>query len=230
MEKACKLKLVYRVPARRSVELKDIKMTKNDIISASVRLFQRYGIKSVTMDDIAHHLGASKKTLYTYFNDKEELLLACIDKAASELEHQIAQVRQDELEPVDSLAKIYYLLLAEHTKYQRSFFFDMKRMHAPSQKYQAYKEHVAVQHIMPLLKKAVQQKSIRQDVDANILCRMLFFLIDEFVAESSGFNLSDSFQKLYNHIILINLKGCLTSGSEHLLNHFLDKPVWKATN
>jgi len=37
-------------------------------------LYRRYGIKSVTMDDVAHQLGISKKTLYQYVNDKTELV------------------------------------------------------------------------------------------------------------------------------------------------------------
>ena len=37
-------------------------------------LYRKYGIKSVTMDDVAHELGISKKTLYQYVNDKTELV------------------------------------------------------------------------------------------------------------------------------------------------------------
>jgi AcrR family transcriptional regulator len=39
------------------------------------KLFMRFGIKSLTMDDIAHELGISKKTLYLYCSDKENLLI-----------------------------------------------------------------------------------------------------------------------------------------------------------
>jgi AcrR family transcriptional regulator len=39
-------------------------------------MFMRYGIRSVSMDDIAGHLGMSKKTLYQYFSDKDELVEA----------------------------------------------------------------------------------------------------------------------------------------------------------
>jgi AcrR family transcriptional regulator len=42
-------------------------------------LYRRYGIKSVTMDDVAHELGMSKKTLYQYVNDKEELVKKVVE-------------------------------------------------------------------------------------------------------------------------------------------------------
>ena len=51
---------------------------KDTIINKATNLFLSLGFKSVTMDDIANDLGMSKKTIYTYFNNKtclaEELL------------------------------------------------------------------------------------------------------------------------------------------------------------
>ena len=45
---------------------------KQKIITESIELFMSYGLRSVTMDDIAKHLGISKKTIYQHFKDKEE--------------------------------------------------------------------------------------------------------------------------------------------------------------
>lgn len=52
---------------------------KDHIISESDKLFCQYGFKSVTMDDIARHLGMSKKTIYTHFCDKNEIVNTVID-------------------------------------------------------------------------------------------------------------------------------------------------------
>lgn len=42
-------------------------------------LYLKFGIRSVTMDDVAREFGISKKTLYTYFTDKEDLVNQVID-------------------------------------------------------------------------------------------------------------------------------------------------------
>ena len=42
-------------------------------------LFMRYGIRSVSMDDIANNLGMSKKTIYQFYADKDELVDAVIE-------------------------------------------------------------------------------------------------------------------------------------------------------
>jgi len=48
---------------------------KGRIQEKAEELFMQYGIRSVSMDDIAAQLGMSKKTLYQYFNDKDKLRL-----------------------------------------------------------------------------------------------------------------------------------------------------------
>jgi AcrR family transcriptional regulator len=47
---------------------------RSKLFSKALELFVRYGIKSVTMDDLAAALGVSKKTIYTEVTNKEELI------------------------------------------------------------------------------------------------------------------------------------------------------------
>ena len=42
-------------------------------------LYMKYGIKSITMDDVASEIGISKKTLYQFVTDKDELVGKIID-------------------------------------------------------------------------------------------------------------------------------------------------------
>ena len=54
--------------------------TKARIQKAAHDLVMQYGIRSVSMDDIAANLGMSKKTIYQYFKDKDELVEAVVDE------------------------------------------------------------------------------------------------------------------------------------------------------
>jgi AcrR family transcriptional regulator len=53
--------------------------TKDRIIAQTHDLFTRYGIRSVSMDDIAYHLAISKKTIYQYYADKDALVEGVLD-------------------------------------------------------------------------------------------------------------------------------------------------------
>ena len=68
-----------------------IEETRARIIAAASEAFRQRGIRGVTMDDVSHLMGMSKRTLYQVFRDKEELLLACL-KA-----HEEEELRQLEL-------------------------------------------------------------------------------------------------------------------------------------
>ena len=51
---------------------------QEQILEVTLKVFNQKGLK-FTMDDIAHELGISKKTIYTVFKNKEELFLTMVD-------------------------------------------------------------------------------------------------------------------------------------------------------
>ncbi|MBN2165810.1 MAG: TetR/AcrR family transcriptional regulator [Marinilabiliaceae bacterium] len=57
---------------------------KEDITLKVKDLYFKYGIKSVSMDDVAHESGISKKTLYQHFKDKAELVESVINLVFNE--------------------------------------------------------------------------------------------------------------------------------------------------
>ena len=50
-----------------------------EILERAVAVYMKYGIKSVTMDDLSQELGMSKKTIYKYFADKNDLIQSIIE-------------------------------------------------------------------------------------------------------------------------------------------------------
>ena len=68
---------------------------RKQIISVAAEMFHQQGIRSVTMDDIAHRLCMSKRTLYQIFADKESLLLACVIQHEEEVIKQLEDPSAD---------------------------------------------------------------------------------------------------------------------------------------
>lgn len=75
-----------------------------EIIARVKDLYLRYGIKSVTMDDVARELGISKKTLYQYFTDKSQLVEAVIQM---ELEHSAETAKAIMGQGVDAVEEMH---------------------------------------------------------------------------------------------------------------------------
>jgi AcrR family transcriptional regulator len=62
---------------------------KSRIIDSASFIFSLYGAKTVSMDDVAHYCGMSKRTLYQYFESKEKLVLSLIEYRVSKHEQFI---------------------------------------------------------------------------------------------------------------------------------------------
>ena len=56
-------------------------------MTTALDLFSQYGIKSVSMDDIARNIGISKRTIYEFFEDKETLLQEAIKSYNNSIEN-----------------------------------------------------------------------------------------------------------------------------------------------
>ena len=65
---------------------------KDNIILISDRLFRRFGIRGVTIDDICSEGGISKKTVYLYFKDKHSVAKSSIDFYHNNLFSQIKEI------------------------------------------------------------------------------------------------------------------------------------------
>jgi len=67
---------------------------KERILTKAADLFFRYGIRSITMDEIATQLGISKKTIYQFFTDKDDMVTAVIDQEIRKHEEECVLFRQ----------------------------------------------------------------------------------------------------------------------------------------
>lgn len=65
---------------------------RDKIVKKATESFRTYGIKGITMDEIAASLGISKRTLYEVFQDKEALLQECVLKDRKEMDEFLTEV------------------------------------------------------------------------------------------------------------------------------------------
>ncbi len=65
---------------------------RKPVVEIATKEFHSKGVKSVTMDDVAHLLAMSKRTLYQLFNDKEDLLMACMETNVRREEEYVAEL------------------------------------------------------------------------------------------------------------------------------------------
>ena len=86
--------------------------TREQIIKVAQRLFAQKGIENITMSDIATEANRSRRTVYTYFQSKEELLQASIEMEVMKISSAIAKVATSKLSPDKKIVKLIFVRLS----------------------------------------------------------------------------------------------------------------------
>lgn len=103
--------------------------TKEKILEGSEALFMRYGVRSVSMDDIARHLSVSKKTLYQHFVDKDDLVFKMSEVYLEKSFKQYDQIERSSKNSLDELSKISVCMKVEMENLNSSLLFDLQKYH-----------------------------------------------------------------------------------------------------
>ena len=86
--------------------------TREQIIKVAQKLFAQKGIENITMSDIATEANRSRRTVYTYFQSKEELLQASIEMEVMKISSAIAKVAASKLSPDKKIVKLIFVRLS----------------------------------------------------------------------------------------------------------------------
>src|SRR3569833_291944 len=143
------------------------------ILDGSGELFLQAGIKSVTMDDIAKHLGMSKKTIYQFFKDKSELVLALVKKRLKDDECEMTEMLSKSGNEIEGMINMMKCSEEIFGRANPSVIHDMQKYHPEAWKeFQNFKSGVIVRTMEELLTKGIQQGYIRSEIDVKVLARL----------------------------------------------------------
>ena len=143
------------------------------IILGGEELFLKAGIKSVTMDDIAKHLGISKKTIYHFFKDKNELVVELVKKKLKEDEEQINDIIKRSGNVIEEMINMMKCSEDIFSRINPIVIHDMQKYHSDAWKqFQNFKADVLIRTLEELLTKGMKQGYIRPDIDVRILAKM----------------------------------------------------------
>src|ERR1700758_3113899 len=128
------------------------------IIQGGEELFLKAGIKSVTMDDIAKHLGMSKKTIYQFFKDKNELVLALVKKRLKDDEDEMSEMLAKSTNVIEGMINMMKCSEEIFGRANPIVIHDMQKYHPEAWKqFQNFKSGVIVRSLKELLIKGIAQ-------------------------------------------------------------------------
>ncbi len=185
------------------MEEKDI---KERILRGAQELFMKYGVRSVSMDDIARHLSVSKKTLYQYFADKDEIVTTVAEFHLRQEQAQYEGMRATSENAIDELVKISTCIKRDLQKMNPSLLFDLQKYHPKAwAQWLGHKQKYMGQSIIRNLKQGVAEGFFRPEIHTDILAaarlEMIQITFDEQVFPADKYNIAEVNLQLFEHFV-----------------------------
>ena len=105
--------------------IKNEKLKK--LLDDSLNVFMKYGIRSVTMDDMARHLGISKKTLYKHVKDKNDLVIQCMKQHQADEKCAMEACIGNELNAIEEMFEISQVIVDQLQNIHPSVMYDLEK-------------------------------------------------------------------------------------------------------
>ena len=150
---------------------------KQKIVQGAAEQFMLYGVRSVTMDDIAAALGMSKRTIYEHFTNKKELLSAVVDHVLHQQECQERRLCENAPTILDEFFDLFNTL-DELSQRNGKFAFEVGKFYPEiyEEKYRAHHEK-AIARFHERMSKGIEQGVILPTLNIEFSSYMLIELI-----------------------------------------------------
>lgn len=188
--------------------------TKEKILKGAENLFLKYGVRSISMDDIARHLAVSKKTLYQHFADKEDMVTTVCVLHMESNRKEFDAIRESSANAIDELARISICLKRNMEETNPSLMFDLQKFHPKAwAAWIEFKKNVIYESVKQNLEQGIQEGYYRPEINTEILSVARYALIEIAFADKdfphNRFNIAEVQIQLFEQFVygIVTEKG-----------------------
>ena len=184
-------------------------------------LFLKYGIRSISMDEIATQLGMSKKTIYQFYSDKDALVDSVIDIVVNANEEECSMQREISENPVHEVFVAMDMVQEMLRTMNPTIVYDLQKYHpAAHEKLNNHKNKFLYKQVKENLEKGIELQLYRSDIDTDIIARFriatVFLLFNTDTFPLGKFNISATMEEVTIHF----LYGLTTSKGQKLIQKY----------
>lgn len=189
------------------------------IIEGAEALFMRYGIKSVTMDDVARELGISKKTLYQYYTDKKVLVDKALENHLNKTEESCKIIIDQNTNPIDLILNMSSFHGMRMRNINPSLLYDLKKYYTESwQRIVEYKFSFVFAQMSAIIDYGKKLGLFREELNTPIVVKLHMAMFD-LIVDRDLFNIEETpYEIIHNEMIMYHLHGICTKAGINYLN------------
>jgi len=195
------------------------------IFKVADRLFTTYGLRSVTMDDLAREAGVSKKTLYLHCKDKADLIRQVFEYFT--LQHSICvkDALENHTNAIDQWFAIKNIVVNEIGNIQPSFYYDLERYFPETfQLFEDFRNIFLREVIQVNLTLGIAQGLYREDLDVAIISTFYVNTIPLLFDTRKFPKTEMPFLKVYHELFRYHINGVATNeGRAYIAKQYKDQ-------
>ena len=195
---------------------------KTKIIQKTTDLFLNLGFKSVTMDDIANKLAISKKTIYTHFSNKKDLVEATAFYIFEQINTLIEKIEAEKLNPIKETFKIKEVVSHYLKGEKTSPEFQLKKYY-PSiyAKLDLKKREIINSCFKDSLKRGIEEGYFRNDINVNLISKFYYLAITAIKNDELFFE--DNINEAMEYYLEYHIRAIASEKGLKTLNQLLNK-------
>jgi TetR/AcrR family transcriptional regulator, cholesterol catabolism regulator len=144
-----------------------------EILGKTAQLFMRFGIKSMTMDDVARQLGISKKTLYQYVSDKNDLVVKVMQNLVEREKRVSNKLCAIHDNAIDMLFELSKDISQKFGQIHPSINYDLEKYHPEAWNiYEAFRTKFVADCIEQNIINGIKQGLFRDNLDPYVISRL----------------------------------------------------------
>ena len=199
---------------------------REKLLKGAEALFLKYGVRSVSMDDIARHLSVSKKTLYQYFVDKDEIVTQVAQSHLNLNRSQFDGIAAGAKNALDELMRINACMKRMMQGMNPTLLFDLKKYHVNA--WELWTEHrnkhireSVIRNVKQGMEEGLFRTNLNPEVLAMIRIETIQMLFNTDVFPADRYNLIDVHAQALDHFMY----GLLTDKGRKLYEKYKQEPV-----
>ena len=189
------------------------------IVETAMDAFARQGIRAVKMDDIAHALGISKRTLYEIYETKEAVLFEGVRIYADEHVKRMSEVVAQSNHVMDVILAAYRNKIEEFGRVSPDFYTDLER-YPRILKYIQKDSHKRDTLFYEFMQRGVKEGYFRSDVNYEFIPH-LFSALGRYMMENRLYK-QFPVEVVFRNFTLISLRGICTQKGIDFLDTYLN--------
>ena len=179
---------------------------KNRILHCAEDLYRKIGFRAVTLDQLSSQMGISKKTIYQFFTDKDELVDAIMESEISKRQKDCTLVHEEAENAIHEIFLTMAMLTDDFQDINPIVIHDLRKFHpATFDKFQRHKNEFLYQVISKNLQRGKEEGLYRAEIDVDVITKLrletAMMVFDQDIFPSDKYNLLRVTNAIMDHFL-----------------------------